>query len=262
MIAACLAITLLCGDDPQGGPEALALFRETARACQAAPAYQDHGRFVIESQSADRTQSAAWPIAIQKGGPNRLAIDAGNVQLFADGQTMLTVVGPTRKYTSQPCPPAIRTAQLTEGPLGAMLLGGPYRAISRVLLALMFEDDAVARLSADVRDVQTGPDTPIDDRACKTIRIHWQGGTELRLAIDPETRLPRAIDLKADPAQFADKVPGATAAQTVRIAWLSGPVSTEPLDPSVFQTVPPQGHTQVEAVQVPPEKRQGPPEKP
>jgi thiol-disulfide isomerase/thioredoxin len=75
------------------------------------------------------------------------------------------------------------------------------------------------------------------------------------MIIDPATHLPRAIELAADPAGFGDKVPGSSAAQEVRIGWRSGPISTDAPDPSAFETKPPRGYSQVEAVQVPPEKR-------
>lgn len=240
-------------DGLKGDPDALAALRETVKACRSIAAYQDQGRFVVATSGDGRNQSAHWPIAIRKAGPNRIAIDAGDVRMIADGKTLVTRIGPTRKIMSEPCPPAIRTAHVTEGPLGAMILGGPHGAIARVLLALHFDDDALAHLSAEFREIQAGPDTNVDDRACRTIRVKRSVGPDLILAIDRESKLPRAIDLDANADQFREKVPGTRPLQQARIGWSSGPIQTEPPAPDAFATDAPPGFTPVDPVRVPPE---------
>ncbi|MFO0956874.1 MAG: TlpA disulfide reductase family protein [Isosphaeraceae bacterium] len=257
-----LTIALALADDLKGDPGALALFRGTVQACRSVESYQDQGRFVIESRGDGLDRSSTWPVSLKRSGRDRLAIDAGDVKLVADGQAVLTLVGPSKKMMTEPCPSSFTIPRLTEGPLGAMLLGGPFGPASRLLLALMFEDDAVARLAPEIREIQAGPDVRLDDLDCKTIRIVRHSGPDLNLVIHPATYLPHAIELAADAAGFGDKVPGTPPAQDVRIGWRSGPISTDPLDPAAFKTDPPRGYSQVEAVQVPPEKRAVAVEKP
>ena len=57
--------------------------------------------------------------------PNKLDFDAGQVRITSDGTTLTTAVLPLKRYIAAPAPKALGIEAFREGPIGAMIFGGP-----------------------------------------------------------------------------------------------------------------------------------------
>ncbi len=256
----CLATVLVLScpdpapaDDLQGPPEAVGLFREVVRAYRSTPVYRDQGRFEVKARLGDETRTFTSPMAITLTRPNRLAVDAGDVHFAADGKELRTVVTASRQYLAGPCPERVRAADLTEGPLGAKVLGGPAAGPGRLLLALLLDEDDSPRAFTDIRTIAREADRQDEGKTLQVLRLEMNAGPALILSIDSATRFLTAIDLATTPEALKEKAPAGSGLTEAAIGWRSGAVSTEPAPEGSFQLEAPKGVKRVEAVRVPPE---------
>jgi thiol-disulfide isomerase/thioredoxin len=258
ILLAGLGVAPAFADEPQGTAQALGLLRDVARAYQSAEAYQDQGRFEIEARLGTEVRTVTSPGAITFVRPNRLAIDAGDVAVVADGKTLATSVRPSRQFLVGPCPDRLGVATLTEGPLGALFLGGPVATPARMLLTLLFDVNAAETLLKEVSRVVQEPDRQENGKSFRVLILERKSGPASRWLIDPETRLLAGVELVFESDAFLAKGVSATPLSQASVGWRSGPISTEPPGLDRFDVSPPAGFTRVEAVQVPPENRAGP----
>src|SRR4051812_30041742 len=89
---------------PADDPKAAQLLGEVAKAYQGLKAYADQGEFVLAAKVDGKLQSTSMPLKISLERPNKFALDAGEVQVACDGTSLNTVVGPLKKYSSNPAP--------------------------------------------------------------------------------------------------------------------------------------------------------------
>jgi thiol-disulfide isomerase/thioredoxin len=254
VFAASLA-TAHAADGPKGDARGVGLFGDVLRAYRSAPAYRDQGSFEVTARVGDDTRTVRFPLSITFVRPNKLAIDAGDVKLTGDGKQVQTAVYPSKQLLVGPSPERVRPADLTEGPLGAMMLGGPTAGPARLLLALLLDESETPRAFADIREVVSEDDKAVAGKTYHVLRLVMNAGPALVLTIDPDTRLLTAIDLAVDPDSLGEKVPGGQAPSGITVGWRSGEASTEPAGDDAFKLGTPKGLAKVEAVQVPPERR-------
>lgn len=243
------------GDEPAGTDEAKGLFADIVRAYRSIDSYRDEGRFEIVAKIGDEARTQTWPVAITLTRPNRLVVEAGDLRLVGDGKTIATTVAPTKKYLVGPCPEKITTAHVTEGPLGAVFLGGPVAGPARLLLALLFDDEPAATILKDVKAIRQDEDRVDGGKARKILVLEQNSGPGLRLVVDPETQLLDAVDLAIKPDALNARAPEGTTLADARVAWRAGTVATAPVEEAAFAFDPPQGFAKVGAVLVPPEER-------
>lgn len=237
-------------DDPTHvDPAAKALLDEVAAAYRALPAYADRGVFTVELTVDGQRQSHAWPMAVTLRRPDRIRLEAGDAWMVCDGDRLATVIGPTRSYLVEPAPERITPATVSEGPLGALLLGGPGGVPSSIVLNLLLADDPVAAILAGGVGLRLAPDAEVDGAAVRSLVLDPGVGPDYLLRINPTTKLLHRIELVADPATLqADTPAGATLADAV-LAWTAGAITTEAPDDAVFAFEPPVGYTEVTELQ-------------
>ena len=105
-------------------PAAHALLDETVKAYKALPGYADQGKFTIALSIDGKPRAESRPMALVFARPNKVALDAGEVQLVGDGKELATTILPSKMFMRSP-ETRVAPVMFDEGPLGAILLGGP-----------------------------------------------------------------------------------------------------------------------------------------
>lgn len=228
-LAGLLAIVVAGGSAPTAADEdARGPLDAVAAAYRGLEYYQDHGRILLPGEPP---RSA--PMSVVMSRPNRLNLDAGTVRMVCDGRKLVTWNLATRSGVESDAPAVIRPAAISEGSLGAMVLGGPGGRPAGVVVALLFAEDAAAALCLGGAQVKPEPDRDEGGKPCKVVRIDHVSGPDLLLGIDPETRLLRWVELTG-----ADARPSG-------IRWEAGEIATTAPADDGFRTDPPEGVTRV-----------------
>jgi thiol-disulfide isomerase/thioredoxin len=228
-------------------PKAKALLEEVAKAYKALEAYSDHGEFVLAATVDGKSEKVSSPMKISIVRPNKLRLEAGDVEAVSDGTTLTTAVVPFKKYAAAPAPRTLAYETFRQGPLGSILFGGPSAPAMHILLNLLVGDDAVKAVTGLGGKLVLDPDGKVDDVSCKAVRLDQAQGADIRLLIDPGTKLLKAIDLVFDAKELADK----GLAQKIsieRFGWSAGAVATSNLPEATFAYTPPQGFAKVDSL--------------
>jgi hypothetical protein len=106
-------------------PKAQALLEEVVKAYQGLSSYSDQGEFVVSMTVGGKAQKQNAPLKLTFVRPNKLDLDAGPVRLLSDGKTLTTAVVPLKKFTAAAAPEKLGVETFRDGPIGAMLFGGP-----------------------------------------------------------------------------------------------------------------------------------------
>ena len=239
---------------PGQDAEARRLFNDVLKAYKALDAYADRGTFAIEMKVDGKPGREARPMSLVFARPDKIALDTGDVRLLGDGGTLATVIVPDKKYmvakSATPAP-----ALLLEGPLGAMLRGGPAGPAASPLLSaslllnLLVGEDPGAAILENTKTLRADPDAPVDGHPARVLRLEQERGPALRLFVDPARKLLVRVELVVTPADLEAKVPGVTLSDA-SIAWNSGPISTTPLPPESFAFKKPDGFTEVAPIEL------------
>jgi len=238
-------------DDKPDDPKAVALLGEVAKAYQALASYSDQGEFVVSMSVGDRAQKQAVPVKLAFARPNKLNVQAGPVRVVSDGKTMTTVVEPLKKYLVAPAPEAITLDTFREGPIGAALFGGPSGVPMFILVNLLTAPEpakSIEQLGGSLQLVEAdgGP----------TLLIDQQDGPDLKLIVDPQTKLLKGVDLVIDPKILERSAQQGQPVKVEKLGWSSGAVATEAAaDAFAFEA--PEGFSKVESFQ-----EEGPAERP
>ena len=209
-------------------PKAQQLLEEVARAYQHLGAYADHGEFVLAATVGGKSESNKSPMKISLERPNKLRLDAGQVEVASDGKTMTTAVVPFKKYTAEAAPKAITFETFRQGPLGSILFGGPSGPCMFVVLNMLVGNDPAKTIGALGGVLVLDADREVDGTPCKALRIDQPQGPDIRLLVDPKTKLLRAVDMVFDPKELAEK--GLQDKVTIdRFGWTSGTIATKDL---------------------------------
>ncbi|WP_337175781.1 TlpA disulfide reductase family protein [Paludisphaera sp.] len=225
-------------------PKAAALLGEVAKAYQALEGYSDQGRFVVDMTVGGRPQKQEMPLNLTFARPNKLSLDAGPVKLVSDGETITTAIEPIKKYVAGPAPKEVSLDVFREGPVGAMLFGGPSGVPMYILVNMLTSPDPVKALE------QLGGSLQLEgDDEAPAILIARSEGPGLKLSVDPKTKLLTDVDMMIDP-KLLERVAQQGGAVTVgKLGWTSGAVSTEPVDAATFAFKAPEGFEKVNSFQ-------------
>jgi thiol-disulfide isomerase/thioredoxin len=199
-------------------------------------AYEDHGVVRILSSIRDVAATEEFPAAIRLTRPDKLSVDLGEAQLLTDGKNLTSVIVPTKAYLVTPSPRSLSLSSISEGTVGAYLLGTAIGLPPRVVLTLLLEPDPAARLLEGGAAVAVGESRKLDGKEFPTLVIGPHQGWMITLAVDPETNLIGEIVL----APAGDSLAGKTAVQSLAMVWTSGAIATK-VDPKTFAYAPPDG---------------------
>ncbi|MGO9463189.1 MAG: TlpA family protein disulfide reductase [Isosphaeraceae bacterium] len=235
-------------------PQALALFGEVARAYKSLASYSDQGQFVIAMTMAGKEQKQVIPLRLTFVRPNKLDFDAGLVRVASDGAQLTTAVMPLKRYVTTVAPQKLGLDNFREGPLGAVLFGGPAGAPMFVLLSLLTAPDPAASIGQLNGSFQPAPAKPASSPADAAkpenpaFVLDLPDGPDLIFRVHPETKLLAGIELLIDPEQLAKSTPAGAALVIEQIGWTSGPVSTRVAGDRSFAFQPPDGFTKVDSL--------------
>jgi thiol-disulfide isomerase/thioredoxin len=263
VMAAVLALPIAAAAQADGAkppkrrddPKAMGLLEEVAQAYKALPSYSDQGEFGLSIAIGGQPRKQSLPMKLIFVRPNKLKFDAGQVTITSDGKTLTTSVVPLKRYTKADAPKQITMDSFKEGPLGAILFGGPSGPPMMVLLNLLTAVDPAATLSelggtlklgvsADAKK-PVAPGRPVSP----TLLIDFDGDRpDILLTVDPATKLLSGIDLKFDPETLAKSGPGGQPIEIEKFGWTSGLVSTKPVKDEEFAFVAPAGSALVDAL--------------
>jgi len=235
-------------------PKAAALFGEVAKAYKSLASYSDQGQFVIAMTIGGKTQSQTVPLKLTFVRPNKLEFDAGQVRVASDGAQLTTAVMPLKRYTTTVAPQKLGLDTFREGPLGAVLFGGPAGAPMFVLLSLLTAPDPVAAIGQLSGSFQPAPARAASSAAggakpeSPALMIDLPDGPDLVLRVNTETKLLAGIELKIDPEQLAKSNPAGGNLVIEQFGWTSGVVSTEVAGDRSFAFKPPEGFAKVDSL--------------
>jgi len=231
----------------ENDPEARRLLDEVVGTYQHLDAYADQGEFVLAATTNGKSERERSPLKLSFMRPNKMRLDTGEVLLVSDGTTLTTVVVPLKKYTTAAAPKTLTFDMLQMGPLGSILFGGPSARPMFVVLNLLVGSDPVKALGELGGTLAVDNGREVGGVACKALRLDGKDGPGLRLLVDPESKLLRAIDLVFDPQALFEK--GGQDNVTIdSLGWVAGPITTKDLPADAFAFVPPQGFSKVESI--------------
>ncbi|MFO0887826.1 MAG: redoxin family protein [Isosphaeraceae bacterium] len=214
-------------------PKAVALLNEVSQAYKALGSYSDEGQFVMAMSVAGKAQKQSIPLKMAFVRPNKLDLDAGAVRLVSDGKTMTTAIVPLKRYTTQEAPKDLSIETFRQGPLGAVLFGGPTGAPMFVLLNLLTGSDASAAVGQLGGSLQLAPGNP------QALLIDQAEGPDIRLDVDPATRLLSRIEFQVDAKTLARAAEAGQKMEIQDFGWQAGKVSTQvPKDQAFAYEVP------------------------
>jgi len=207
-------------------------------AYQAADAYQDHGVVRLSYRREGRMFEDSAPIAVTWQRPNRLRVQAYQVTLACDGQTLRARIADegTRDFDGQvverAAPERLTLGDLYEHDEVLALAFRQGLAGYPLQLDLLLSPDPLASL----RGVQTPREllepADLDGRACDRVRVETTDGPFV-VWIDGATRLVRRIEYPA--ATFAAEIAADQTVDDVRLtADFRGATFSGPLPPTAF----------------------------
>jgi thiol-disulfide isomerase/thioredoxin len=236
-------------------PKGRALFEEVANAYKTLRSYSDQGEFVLAFKVGGKLQKKVLPMKLTFARPNKLDLDAGQVRVTSDGTTMTTAVLPLKRYMAVPAPNELGIETFREGPIGAMVFGGPAGAPMFVLLNLMTATDPAAGVAQLGGTIQPAPGSARDPNTAgakiesPTFMIEFdKGQTGFLVTVDPATKLMSSIELKVDPAQLPRRLPGGEEIAIEHFGWKAGAIATELPKEHTFTYRVPKGFTKVQSL--------------
>jgi thiol-disulfide isomerase/thioredoxin len=230
-------------------PKAKALLAEVVKAYKGLNSYTDEGQFVMAMTVAGKPQKQTVPLKLTLVRPNKIDLDAGPVRLVSDGKTMTTTVIPLKRYTTDPAPGEINFETFRQGPTGAVLFGGPSGAPMFVLLNLLTSRDAAAALGQLGGSLQLAPEDPkAAAPAAPALLIDQQEGPDIRLDIDPTTKLLSRIEFQIDAKTLSRSAPAGQSISVEQFGWTSGAVTTQVAKDRSFAYEAPKGFTKVDSL--------------
>jgi thiol-disulfide isomerase/thioredoxin len=232
LVASFIACSHVRAEDPPAAKQLDALIARY----KGLDSYEDHGVVRILSSIRDVAATEEFPAAIRLTRPDKLSVDLGEAQLVTDGKNLTSVIVPTKAYLVTPSPRSLSLSSISEGTVGAYLLGTAIGLPPRVVLTLLLEPDPAARLLEGGAAVSIGEPRKLDGKEMPTLVIGPHQGWMITLAVDPETNLIGEIALT--PA--GESLAGKTVVQSLAMVWTSGAIANK-VDPKTFAYDPPDG---------------------
>lgn len=227
-------------------PKARQLLDDVAKAYRDLDAYSDQGEFVLAATVNGKSEKIRSPMKLNLVRPDKLRIDAGEVLVVSDGKTLTTSVVPLKKYTIDPAPKTLTFETFRQGPLGSILFGGPSAPPMFILLNLLVGTDPAKTIGELGGTLTIGADREAGGTNCKALVIDQEKGPDIRMLVDPETRLLKGVDLVFDPKDLAEK--GLQGKVSIdRLGWTAGTIATKGMPADAFAYEPAQGFSKVES---------------
>lgn len=238
-------------DDPKPAKidaEARALLDEVVQTYRGLNAYADSGQFGMAITINDQEQKQEQPMALTFVRPNKLDLNLGAARFLSDGKTVWTVISPTRKYTEEKAPEKITLDTFKQGPVGALLFGGPTGMTEGIVLALLTDDDAAKIILEGTDGLKLEADREVDGQKVKALLVDQSQGPDIRLLVDAKTKLLTGIDLVIDPKQLTESAPKGTTIKVGRLGWTPGTVVTKAPKDDAFAFKTPEGFSKVDSI--------------
>jgi thiol-disulfide isomerase/thioredoxin len=236
-------------------PRARALFEEVANAYKALNCYSDNGEFLIAFKVGGIVQKQVLPMKMTFARPNKLDFDGGQVRITSDGLTLTTAVLPLKRYTVTPAPKTLGIEAFREGPIGAMIFGGPAGPPMFVLLNFLTGMDPAVGVAQIGGTLQLPPAPLADLRTADTkakrvaLMIEFADRTtQFILNVDPATKLLSSIEIMVDPEQLMRGVPKGQEIAVEQFGWKSGAIATELPKQYSFVYTAPNGFTKIDSL--------------
>ncbi len=234
-------------------PRAHALFDEVVNAYRALNYYSDNGEFVVAFKLGGRIQKQVLPMRMTFARPNRFDFDSGHVRVTSDGTTLTTAVVPLKRYTVTAAPRTLGIDAIREGPIGAMIFGGPAGAPMFVFVSLLTAADpaaGIAQLGGTLGIAEASATDPkgADERAkISAITIEFDNPkTQFLLKVDPVSKLISSIEIGVDPKQLASHDGHEISVE--QLAWNSGRIVTDLPKEQSFVYAAPKGFTKIDSL--------------
>ncbi len=240
-------------------PEARKRFEEVSAAYQKLPGYSDHGAFVKTVTIGTQTRTETSPLSLAFAKPNRIVLDAGEVKLLDDGKTLTTVLGPTKRYLSAPSPEKLTITPIADGPVGAILFGGPLGPPSQLLLKLVLGNEPANALPDRASGLAVEPDQEWEGKPYQRLVISQGDEPALRLWIDPTAHLIRRMEYVLDAKDVAGHAPSGSDLTGLTMQWLAGAIETDEPKPDAFDFKPAAELVRIKSAEPKPAAAAGPP---
>ena len=230
-------------------PAARALLEQVSKAYRSLSSYSDQGQFVIAMTLGGKVHKEVRPLKLAFVRPNKVDLDAGVARLTSDGKTLTDIVESLKRYTTAPAPESININTFREGPIGAILFGGPTAAPMSVLLNLLTGTNPDVLVNQMGGSIQPAPAAAGGGKAeGQALLINLVEGPDLLLKVDPSTKLLSAIELKIDPAELARSAPPGQTLSIEQFGWTAGTVSTQVAKDRSFAFEAPKDFTHIESL--------------
>ncbi len=227
-------------------PEVRKRLESLASAYQSLKYYGDEGSLTRVIKIGDREVKERTPLGIRYASPTSLLLQAGEIEILADGAILKTVLHPTRRVLEEKCPGPIRFNRISDGPAGAILLGGFTGPPAQLLLKLLLKEPASSALPDRTSAVVAEPARDWLGKSHECLRLEQGDGPPLRLYIDRDTQLIRRMEYILESEKLSGKVPGNSPVNDMTLAWDSGPIVTTAPEPIAFELKIPDGYVKVE----------------
>jgi thiol-disulfide isomerase/thioredoxin len=236
-------------------PRARALFEEVANSYKSLKSYRDQGEFILAFRVGGKVQKTVQPMKMTFARPNKLDFDAGQVRIKSDGTTLTTAVLPLKRYTATSAPKTLGIETFREGPIGAMIFGGPAGAPMLILLSFLTAADPADGIAQFGGTLQVPPAPAADPKvvgakaANSTFIIEFdKGKTGFLLTVDPATKLISSIEMKIDPEQFSRGLPNGQEIVIAQFGWTAGAIATALPKDYTFVDEAPKGFAKVDSL--------------
>ena len=254
LLVLCLSITPTITWPARGqeaaSPESRARLAELAASYKSLEHYSDNGSFSLSVMIGGQAQKRDWPLKVQLSRPSRIVVESEDVRLLADGEKLATEIQPTHKYLIEAAPAVLKLSALTEGPLGASLLGSTSADPARILLTLLLDPDPVSTL------LEPGFVLSMAENNADLL-LQTPAGYTYRLVADPETNLLTRIELQTSAEKLEAASPPGLELTDLQVSWNAGTISTAPLPDKTFLWEPTEGYTQVAELEAPAQDDKG-----
>ncbi len=240
-------------------PKARALFDEVAVAYKGLKSYSDKGEFILAFKVGDKLEKQVLPLKMTFTRPNKLDFDLGKVRITSDGTTMTTAVAPLKRYSTAPAPKVLGIDAFREGPVGAMIFGGPAGPPMFVLLNLLTSADPAAAIAEIGGTLQAAPAPAAETKGAgakatdpKTGNSSFvidfdKGQMSFVVSVDPTSKLLSSVEMKVDPEKFSRGLPNGQQIAIEQFGWKAGAVATELPKDFAFAYAAPKDYTKVDS---------------
>jgi thiol-disulfide isomerase/thioredoxin len=229
-------------------PAARALLEQVSKAYRSLSSYSDQGQFVIAMTLGGKVHKEVRPMKLAFVRPNKVDLDAGAARLISDGKTLTDIVESLKRYMTSPAPESIGINTFREGPIGAILFGGPTAAPMTVLLNLLLGTNPDVLVDQMGGSIQAAPAASGGKSEGSAILINLVGGPDLLLRVDPSTKLLSAIDLRMDTARLDKSAPPGQTLSIQQFGWTAGAVTTQVAKDRPFSFAAPKEFTHIESL--------------